>query len=79
VLPCACGSTFMLLSESLVGKGRSMGDQYGGMGPNWFTALSCTDAGFLTVQALYWLVLCISLTQAAVITEKGASPEEMAP
>ena len=28
---------------------------------------------------LYWLVLCINLTQAGVITEKGASLEEMPP
>jgi hypothetical protein len=28
---------------------------------------------------LYWLVLCVSLTQAGVITEKGASLEEMPP
>jgi len=25
----------------------------------------------------YWLVLCVNLTQAGVITEKGASLEEM--
>jgi len=28
---------------------------------------------------LYWLVLCVNLTQAGVITEKGASLEEMHP
>jgi hypothetical protein len=28
---------------------------------------------------LYWLVLCVNLTQAGVITEKGASVEEMPP
>jgi hypothetical protein len=28
---------------------------------------------------LYWLVLCVNLTQAGVITEKGASLEEMPP
>jgi hypothetical protein len=26
---------------------------------------------------VYWLVLCVNLTQAGVITEKGASGEEM--
>jgi hypothetical protein len=29
--------------------------------------------------SLYWLVLCVNLTQAGVITEKGASVEEMPP
>jgi hypothetical protein len=28
---------------------------------------------------VYWLVLCVNLTQAEVITEKGASLEEMPP
>jgi hypothetical protein len=28
---------------------------------------------------VYWLVLCVNLTQAGVITEKGASLEEMPP
>jgi len=28
---------------------------------------------------LHWLVLCVSLTQAGVITEKEASPEERPP
>jgi hypothetical protein len=28
---------------------------------------------------LYWLGLCVLLTQAAVITQKGASVEEMPP
>jgi hypothetical protein len=28
---------------------------------------------------LYWLVLCVNLTQAGVITEKGASVGEMLP
>jgi hypothetical protein len=28
---------------------------------------------------LYWLALCVNLTQAGVITEKGASLEEMPP
>jgi hypothetical protein len=31
------------------------------------------------VWAVYWLVLCVNLTQAGVITEKGASLEEMPP
>ena len=34
-------------------------------------------AGF--TRLLYWLVLCVNLTQAGVITEKGASLEEMPP
>jgi hypothetical protein len=29
------------------------------------------------LYSLYWLVLCINLAQAGVITEKGASHEEM--
>jgi hypothetical protein len=29
--------------------------------------------------AVYWLVLCVNLTQAGVITEKGVSLEEMPP
>jgi hypothetical protein len=29
------------------------------------------------IQELYWLVLCVNLTQARVITEKGTSLEEM--
>jgi hypothetical protein len=28
---------------------------------------------------MYWLVLCVNLTQAGVITEKGASVREMPP
>jgi hypothetical protein len=28
---------------------------------------------------LYWLVLCVNLTQAGILTEKGASLEEMPP
>jgi hypothetical protein len=31
------------------------------------------------IEELYWLVLCVNLTQAGVITEKGASFEEMPP
>jgi hypothetical protein len=31
----------------------------------------------LTRGQLYWLVLCVSLTQSEVITEKGDSLEEM--
>jgi len=30
-------------------------------------------------HGLYWLVLCVNVTQAGVITEKGASVEEMPP
>jgi hypothetical protein len=33
---------------------------------------------FLTMK-LFWLVLYVNLTQAGVITEKGASLEEMPP
>jgi hypothetical protein len=33
----------------------------------------------LTRGQLYWLVLCVNLTQVGVITEKGASGEEMSP
>jgi hypothetical protein len=33
----------------------------------------------LRTLPIYWLVLCVSLTQARVITEKGASGEEMPP
>jgi hypothetical protein len=33
----------------------------------------------LTRGQLYWLVLCVNLTQAGVITEKGASFGEMPP
>jgi hypothetical protein len=29
--------------------------------------------------SVYWLVLCVNLTQTGVITEKGASLEEMPP
>jgi hypothetical protein len=29
-----------------------------------------------TAMPLYWLVLCVNLTQAGVITEKGASVED---
>jgi hypothetical protein len=37
--------------------------------------------GLLIVKGklLFWLVLCVNLTQAGVITEKGASLEEMPP
>jgi hypothetical protein len=30
-------------------------------------------------DCLYWLVLCVNLTQAGVITEKGASVGEVPP
>jgi hypothetical protein len=33
----------------------------------------------LTRSQVYWLVLCVNLTQAGVITEKGASVGEMPP
>jgi hypothetical protein len=31
------------------------------------------------IKALYWLVLCVNLTQAGVITEKGVSVGEVPP
>ena len=34
---------------------------------------------FHSQGVVYWLVLCVSLTQAGVITEKGASLEEVPP
>jgi hypothetical protein len=34
---------------------------------------------FKEIRKLYWLVLCFILTQAGVITEKGASVGEMPP
>ena len=33
----------------------------------------------IKMGSLYWLVLCVNLTQAGIITEKGASLEEMSP
>jgi hypothetical protein len=33
----------------------------------------------ISVMFLHWLVLCVNLTQARVITEKGASLKEMPP
>ena len=30
-------------------------------------------------SSLYWLVLCVNLTQAGVITEEGVSLQEMPP
>jgi hypothetical protein len=33
----------------------------------------------LTRSQLYWLVLCVNLTQAGVIKEKGASDGEIPP
>jgi hypothetical protein len=35
--------------------------------------------GVLADGEVYWLVLCVNLTQAGVITEMGASVEEMPP
>jgi hypothetical protein len=40
-----------------------------------FQVISNAKQGFI----VYWLVLCVNLTQAGVITEKGASLEEMPP
>ena len=34
---------------------------------------------FEKVSKLYWLVLCVNLTQAEAIREEGASAEEMPP
>jgi hypothetical protein len=31
------------------------------------------------IDILYWLILCVNLTQDGVITEKEASVEEMPP
>jgi hypothetical protein len=31
------------------------------------------------LQVYYWLVFCVNLTQAGVVTEKKASVEEMPP
>jgi hypothetical protein len=33
----------------------------------------------MSIRGLDWLVLCVNLTQAGVIMEKGASVEEMPP
>ena len=33
----------------------------------------------LLASIVYWLVLCVNLTQAGVITKKGASVGEMPP
>jgi hypothetical protein len=40
-----------------------------------------SQRGTLLIRFLlvYWLVLCVNLTQAGVFTEKGASLEEMPP
>jgi hypothetical protein len=34
---------------------------------------------FFRARHMYWLVLCVNLTQVGVITEKGASVEEVPP
>ena len=44
---------------------------------HYFAAISTVLQGNL--YPVYWLVLCVNLTQAAVITEKGASLQEMPP
>jgi hypothetical protein len=33
----------------------------------------------MKIELVYWLVLCVNLIQAGVITEKGASLEEIPP
>jgi hypothetical protein len=40
-------------------------------------AFQMGQINFHLIRDRYWLVLCVNLTQAGVITEKGASPEEM--
>jgi hypothetical protein len=52
----------------------------------WCTVLLVSTEGqtclanmSMQVRYLYYLVLCVYLTQAGVITEKGASLEEMLP
>ena len=36
-------------------------------------------AGFCLTLQLYWMVLCVNLTQAGLITEKGVSAGEVPP
>jgi hypothetical protein len=38
-----------------------------------------TVSGYFKRRNVYWLVLCVNLTQAGIITEKGASLEKMTP
>jgi hypothetical protein len=45
----------------------------------FFVCLFVWLFGWLVGWLVYWLVLCVNLTQAGVITEKGASLEEMFP
>jgi len=48
----------------------------------WLLSELKTSMGYVSknkIRDLYWLVLCVNLTQAGVITEKGASLEEMPP
>jgi hypothetical protein len=45
--------------------------------PSFFVLVLLGNQPFSKAQA--WLVLCVNLTQAGVITEKGASLEEMPP
>jgi len=45
-------------------------------GPWSVWAISNSTIFVLSMTCLYWLVLCVNLTQAGVITEKGASLEE---
>jgi hypothetical protein len=37
------------------------------------------ETALTIILSMYWLVLCVNLTQAGVITEKGASVGEMPP
>jgi hypothetical protein len=39
--------------------------------------VGCNERIESSLCKLYWLVLCVNLTQTGVITEKGASGEEM--
>ena len=44
-----------------------------------FTGHTWPQQVYTVARHLYWLVLCVNLTQARVITEKGACLEEVPP
>jgi hypothetical protein len=47
---------------------------------NWLCDQCSLEIGLcLVTRFSYWLDLCVNLTQAEVVTEKGASLEEMPP
>jgi hypothetical protein len=47
---------------------------------HWIASIDCAPLNLETgAEFLYWLVLCVNLTQAGVITEKGASVREIPP